>query len=112
MNSAIMHTYVMRHELNQEYQIYNQFLVSIGMRKDDNIDAIILIDGEQGEESEWKGLTQTMKKVFVKELDTTKTFVKKEVDSVKKEVDSLREEMKVQSLKLDKITSLIEQNKM
>ena len=97
MNSAIMHTYVMRHELNQEYQIYDQFLVSIGIRKDEKIDAIILIDGEQREESEWKGLTQTMKKVFVKELETTKTFVKKEVDSLREEMNS----------RLDEITSLI-----
>ena len=42
-----------------------------------NIDVILIIDGDYTEgESELKGLTQTMKKVFVKELDQVKDNLK------------------------------------
>merc|ERR1712166_1367479 len=69
MNSKVMHTYLMRHQLNHEVYVFNQFMVTIGWRKDETIDAMIIIDGEEEEsEVEWKGLTQTMKKVFIKEL--------------------------------------------
>ena len=45
----------------------------MGWEIDNKIDGIILIDGEKIEdESEWKGLTQTVKKVIVKENDSTK----------------------------------------
>jgi len=45
-------------------------MVRIGWRKDEKIDAMIIIDGEEEEsETVWKGLTQTMKKILVKELD-------------------------------------------
>ena len=50
--------------------------MTIGWRKDETIDAMIIIDGEEEEsEVEWKGLTQTMKKVFVKELDEVKAAI-------------------------------------
>ena len=40
----------------------------MGIRINKSIDAIILIVGEQEVDSEWKGLTQTMKKVFETQL--------------------------------------------
>ena len=63
----------------------------MALHKDDNIDAFILIDGEAVEnECEWKGLTQTMKKEFVKENDKTK-----------REIEKVREEMKLTNDKVD-----------
>jgi hypothetical protein len=54
MNSAEMHTYVMRQQLNHEYYVYQQFLAMIGLGSERNIDAILLIDGEYSEnKSEW-----------------------------------------------------------
>lgn len=92
MNSAEMHNYVMRQELNHEYYVFNEFMVQMALHKDDNIDAFILIDGEAVEnECEWKGLTQTMKKEFVKENDKTK-----------REIEKVREEMKLTNDKVDK----------
>ena len=83
MNSAEMHNYVMRQELNHEYYVYNEFMVQMGFHNDDNIDAFILIDGEAVEnECEWKGLTQTMKKEFVRENEKTKREIKQEIDEV------------------------------
>lgn len=58
MNNCEMHTYVMRQGLNQEYFVFNQFMVKIGKRKDEMIDAMLLINGETAEnEGEWLGLT-------------------------------------------------------
>ena len=48
----------MKDQLNQEYYIYIQFFKEMGWATDKNIDAVILIDGEEAEdESEWRGLT-------------------------------------------------------
>ena len=59
-------------------------MVRIGWRKDETIDAMIIIDGEEEEsEVEWKGLTQTMKKVFVKELDEVKVAISSTNQEVK-----------------------------
>ena len=59
-------------------------MVTIGWRKDETIDAMIIIDGEEEEsEVEWKGLTQTMKKVFVKELDEVKVAISSTNQEVK-----------------------------
>ena len=49
MNRRVMHQYKMYHELNKEYYNFNEFLVKMGWRKDDKIDAMILIDGEKAE---------------------------------------------------------------
>jgi len=60
----------MKHDLNNEYYVFNEFLVKIGFNTDEKIDAIILIDGEKTEDAlVWKGLTQTMKKVYEAELN-------------------------------------------
>jgi len=83
MNRRVMHTYKMKHDLNNEYYVFNEFLVKMGWKTDDKIDAIILIDGEKIEDAlVWKGLTQTMKKVFVEELDK----VKVEINKIKKQI--------------------------
>ena len=69
MNSKVMHTYIMKNDLNQEYNIFNEFMKMLGLRTDEIMDAIVLIDGEFVEnETEWKGLTQTVKKLFTKEI--------------------------------------------
>jgi hypothetical protein len=69
MNSAVQHTYVMRNDMNYEYYVMNEFLVKIGFRKDEKIDIVNLIEGKAVEsQSQWKGLTQTLKKIVVKEL--------------------------------------------
>jgi len=58
MNSKVQHTYEMRQELNHEYNLYCEFKVKMGWKKDKRIDSIILVDGEQQEDDgEWKGLT-------------------------------------------------------
>ena len=45
-------------------------MTQMGFGKDEEYDAIILISGEEEEDqSLWKGLTQTMKTVFVTQLD-------------------------------------------
>jgi hypothetical protein len=42
----------------------------MGLWKDKTFDVIVLIDGDQeSDDGEWKGLTQTMKKVVVKALE-------------------------------------------
>ena len=70
MNSAEMHTYCMRQQLNHEYYVYHEFMVQIGWKSDKNIDAIFIIDGEYVDnDGEWKGLTQTMNRNFIKEND-------------------------------------------
>jgi len=70
MNRRVMHTYKMKHDLNNQYYVFHEFLVNMGRRTDEKIDAIILIDGEKVEDNlVWKGLTQTMRKVFVAELN-------------------------------------------
>jgi len=52
----------------------------------DRIDAYILIDGEQQEDdNEWKGLSQTMKKINDKQF----AVMSKEIKSVSEEVNSL-----------------------
>jgi len=33
MNRRVMHTYIMYHELNREYYVFNEFLVIIGWKK-------------------------------------------------------------------------------
>lgn len=54
MNSATMHSYVMRHQLNHEYYVWSQFWVEMGFGKDKKIDAIILIVGDTTEtHEEW-----------------------------------------------------------
>jgi len=81
-----MHTYIMKHELNHQYSIFNEFMVRAGLRKDETIDAIVLIDGEIDEnELEWVGLTQTMKKVFVKHLNQVEGSLKEAIEATKKE---------------------------
>ena len=84
MNSAEMHTYMQRQQLNHEYYVYQEFKVQMGWTDDDNIDALLLITGEEADEgSEWKGLTQTMNRNFVKVSDQTKLEVKQQVALVK-----------------------------
>jgi len=52
-------------------------MIQIGWKTDENMDVIVLIDGEKvDDESEWKGLTQTVKKVIVKENAATKQYFK------------------------------------
>ena len=54
MNSKVQHTYEMRQELNQEYNIFFKFKIQMGWETDKRIDTIILIDGEKAEdEAEW-----------------------------------------------------------
>ena len=56
----------------------------MGWYSDKNIEAILLIEGEEAEEgSEWKGLTQTMNRNFVKGNDQTKLEVKQQVALIK-----------------------------
>jgi hypothetical protein len=70
MNSAVMHRYIMRQQLNKDYFTFQKFMVEAGLFSDNNIDAIFLFNGEEVENAgEWKGLTQTMKRVYVKEND-------------------------------------------
>jgi hypothetical protein len=45
MNSKIMLTYWMKHQLNREYYIFYTFLNEMGLRQDKKIDALILFDG-------------------------------------------------------------------
>lgn len=95
MNSAVKHKYIMRHQLNQEYFIYNQFMIEMNFMTDRQIDTIILIDGDEVEdESDWKGLTQAVKSLIVKENDHTKKYFKKEVNVVNDKVQLLREDNK------------------
>lgn len=67
MNSKVMHKYIMRNRLNHEYHIYYLYMVRNKFFKDEKIDAVIIIDGEEAEnEEEWRGLIQTMKRVIMK----------------------------------------------
>ena len=82
-----MHTFVMKHELNVEHYTYRQFMVDIGQRKDKGVDAIIIIYGNDEEnEAEWKGLTQTMKKIIVNLLDERKEQTTKQFNQTNEEV--------------------------
>jgi len=71
MNRKIMHTYVMKNNINGEHYVLKKFSVLMGWEKEENIDALILIIPleQDDDELEWKGHTQTMKKIFV---DTNK----------------------------------------
>ena len=69
MNSKDMHKYIMRNRMNHEYYIYHQYMVDKKWFKDDKIDAVIILDGEEVEdELEWKGLIQTMRRVILKSM--------------------------------------------
>ena len=59
----------------------NEFMVKIGIRTDENISALILINGDaiRMVRSEWKGLTQTMKRVFEIELGEAKGDLAKDM---------------------------------
>ena len=99
-----MHTYIMYHELNKEYYVFNEFLVTIGWKKDDEIDAIILIDGEKVEDQlVWKGLTQTVKKAFVEELDEMKGDFNKKFQESKKANDATKKEISKVSVQIESI---------
>jgi len=109
MNRRVMHTYKMKHDLNNEVYVFYEFLCNLGFAKDEKIDAIILIDGEKIEdELVWKGLTQTMKKVFVAEL----TGVKVEINEIQKQLlkdnDSKREELNRVSSAVNSINRKVE----
>ena len=66
----------------------------MGLRKDEKIDAIILIDGEKVEDQlVWKGLTQTMKKTFVGVLDETEDKIIKKLKEAKEANDATRREI-------------------
>jgi len=79
-------------------------LVKIGLIKDESVDAIIIIsDGDEEDDNEWQGLTQTMKQVFKKQL----ADVKEELEATtKKEISLVREDMREQ---LSEIKNLIKQ---
>jgi ribosomal protein L24 len=120
MNSKVMHQYSMRQTLNQEYFVFEEFFVKIGWSKDEKIDTVILVDGEQeSEEGEWQGLTQTMKKIIVEKLDLMQEVTNKEIAKVSDEIKEIREEIvssnttinarfDTTNARLDKITTLIE----
>ena len=73
----------MKQELNHEYKTFVQFRVMVGWETDKRIDSIILIDGEQDEEDgEWKGLTQTMKKMIYAKLDETQKANDKKMEKL------------------------------
>jgi len=60
----------MSQQLNHQHNVFKQFRVLMGLEEDKKIDTVILIDGKQEEaEAEWKGLTQTMKKMIYSKLD-------------------------------------------
>ena len=94
MNRRVTHQYIMYHELNKEYYNFHEFLVKIGYREDEKIDAIILIDGEKaGDALVWKGLTQTMKKVFTDELEGVKTTIEKKFEESKEANDNTNKQI-------------------
>ena len=63
----------MRMELNHQYNMIHEFKVQIGQATDKAFDSLILVCGVQPEEgSEWKGLTQTLKKLIYAKLDEIK----------------------------------------
>ena len=83
MNSKVQHTYEMKQELNHEYKTFVQFRVLVGWQTDKRIDSIILVDGEQEEEDgEWKGLTQTMKKMIYNKLDETMKALDRKIEKL------------------------------
>jgi hypothetical protein len=58
MNRRVMHTYMMKHNMNDQHYIYEEFLAKLGWKEDKTFDFIILIDGnEEEDDSIWKGLT-------------------------------------------------------
>ena len=70
MNRRVMHEYMMKHKMNDQHYIYDEFRAQMGWKDDKTFDFIILIDGhEEEDDSIWKGLTQTMKRVVVKAHD-------------------------------------------
>ena len=69
-------------------------MVKIGRWTDEKIDALILIDGEKVEdELVWKGLTQTMKKVFVEELNVVKVQVNDVQKQLWKDNETMKDEL-------------------
>ena len=70
MNSATMHVYLMKQDLNREYDIVFEFFAQMGLGDTKStIDAIALVDSEEkSEDGEWKGLTQTLKVFIDKKL--------------------------------------------
>jgi len=53
MNLAIMHTYVMKQELNHECDVFHHYF-----HESETIDTVILIDAQTNEDDgEWKGVT-------------------------------------------------------
>ena len=57
MNSKIQHNYVMKEELNFEYEIFKEFLRRLNFTNQD-FDCVVLIDGEEKEETNvWLGLS-------------------------------------------------------
>lgn len=90
MNSQTQHIYVMKQELNKEYDLHRKFLVDNGFEKELRIDALIMIDGEQEEgEEEWKGLSQTMKRINGKQFDEQNLFVAREIASTNQAISTV-----------------------
>jgi len=78
MNSQVKHIILMKQELNKEHDLFNQFLVNCGYRKLSKVDAFILIDGQEVDgEDEWKGLSQTMKRINAKQFEEQNSFIAK-----------------------------------
>ena len=72
----------------------------MGWKSDDDIDAIFIIDGEEVEnDGEWKGLTQTMNRNFIKENNQTKQEVKQQIalveEKISQDVKLIKEDVKL-----------------
>jgi len=71
----------------------------------DRIDAYILIDGEQQEDdNEWKGLSQTMKKINEKQF----AVMSKEIKSVSEENKAMSNEIKSVSEEVNSVNKKID----
>ena len=97
MNSKLMHTIKMYQSLNSELSTLIQFFVMMGFAEDEQIDSIILVGSQEEEDnSEWKGLTQTMRVMIYTKLDEIKSSMMYQLTTQNDEIKNQNDEIKNQ----------------
>ena len=83
----------------------------MGLKSDDDIDVIFIIDGEEVEnDGEWKGLTQTMNKNFKEQIALVKQDIKQDVQLVNDKVALVKQDIKQDVQLVNDKVALIKQD--
>jgi len=86
----------MKQTLNREFDLIKRFWVQMGWVKDIVVDAYIMINGEKkDEDEEWKGLTQTLRRIIAKLIDDLYVSTTKEITKVSNQLRSTNQEVKL-----------------